>query len=183
MVHEVHVLNRKSGMGARSLPHKRLLREEGACTSLGDGLLSYADASNPERGFLVDGCLTVVVDIRFIDGPEVIGGAAAQVAIDEPQKEANDIGQLLLKDGSARFVGAPLHPSGLVGLFTRPSSLCSDVEVVAGGQSFALHKCILGMRSPVFKAMFASPMVESKAAGASVELEDIAGAVFQHLAE
>ncbi|EES14737.1 BTB/POZ and MATH domain-containing protein 1 [Sorghum bicolor] len=54
-----------------------------------------------------------------------------------------------------------------------------DVTFIVGGETFAAHKILLAMRSPVFKAQLYGPMSEAKAE--HVTIQDMQPAVFRTL--
>src|SRR5699024_9957848 len=55
----------------------------------------------------------------------------------------------------------------------------SDIVVVVGGKQFALHKAVLGARSPVFKAMFEHDLVETRQC--QVDITDLDVDTFEQL--
>ncbi|KAF8672792.1 hypothetical protein HU200_049246 [Digitaria exilis] len=57
----------------------------------------------------------------------------------------------------------------------------ADVMFPVGGKTFWAHRCILGARSPVFKAEFFGAMRESVTTGDHIQIDDILPQVFEAL--
>uniref|UniRef100_A0A0D3HDW1 BTB domain-containing protein n=1 Tax=Oryza barthii TaxID=65489 RepID=A0A0D3HDW1_9ORYZ len=108
-----------------------------------------------------DDRLTVRCDIVFMD---VLGGAAAAAA-----------------EAAAR----PLPPSDLhqhLGkLLSEKEGANVTFQMVAGGETFAAHRCVLAARSPVFRAQLFGPMKEGSTASGVIAIDDMEAEVFSSL--
>uniref|UniRef100_A0A0E0BAR9 BTB domain-containing protein n=1 Tax=Oryza glumipatula TaxID=40148 RepID=A0A0E0BAR9_9ORYZ len=106
-----------------------------------------------------DDCLAFRCDIVFMD---VLGGAAA-----------------------AAVAARPLPPSDLhqhLGkLLSEKEGADVTFQMVAGGETFAAHRCVLAARSPVFRAQLFGPMKEGSTASGVIAIDDMEAEVFSSL--
>ncbi|KAL6659260.1 hypothetical protein ACP70R_003300 [Stipagrostis hirtigluma subsp. patula] len=108
-----------------------------------------------KSSFLRNDHLTIHCDVTVIRAPKVCHYELLNKVGDPPPGIANQLGGLL--DTGER----------------------SDVTFDVGGETFAAHKFVLTLRSPVFKAEFYGPMREAKAK--RVAIEDMRPEVFENM--
>ena len=146
-----------------------------------DVSISWEDIKNCYRGYYFDGTLTMLTKISMYD-------------IKEPEKTPIQANQTILKELSNMFSDATLTDitiiacpkaltekadtpiPALIGSCKRKHvSMESTVEGDQAEVRISAHKFILTMRSPVFRTMFASGMVEARTN--EVHIQDFDAAV------
>lgn len=151
------------------LPHGRPASKEGTWTwkamselLTATGLLT-AEILNPEAGWLSAAEKALVLEVEVT----VWEGVAAEETVTTRQLQEQATRDL-------RYHIGTLLPGG-----AHTGDLFTDMEFRCEGRRFPAHRALLAARSPVFRAMFASAMQESRSG--VVEVEDVLPAVLQEL--
>lgn len=66
-------------------------------------------------------------------------------------------------------------------LLVRKDGADVTFQLVAGGETFSAHRCVLAALSPVFRAQLFGEMMESKRTGVVIPIEDTEAQVFSSL--